>query len=86
MVFAATADERMAVERFTFPEASDAVLLLNPRSSFDKIYASCFEQRSPSMGQGFAECANTCGRGRYHLHYRLYASVPFTLDTIADGR
>ena len=84
--FAATADQRMAVERFSFPDASKAVLLLNPRSAFDKVFATQFGQRSPTMGQGFAECANTCGRGRYHLHYRLYTSTPFALDTIADGR
>lgn len=84
--FTATADRRMAVERFSFPEAGKAVLLLNPRSAFDKVFAAGFEQKTPTMGQGFAECANTCGRGRYHLHYRLYASSPFVLDTISDGR
>ncbi len=84
--FTATADRRMAVERFSFPDASKAVLLLNPRSAFDKLFAANFEQKSPSMGQGFAECANTCGRGHYLLHYRLYTSTPFVLDTIADGR
>lgn len=84
--FTATADRRMAVERFSFPDPSKAVLLLNPRSAFDKIIAAHFEQKAPSMGQGFAECANTCGRGHYHLHYRLYTSTPFVLDTIADGR
>ena len=83
--FAATADNIMAVERFSFPDASKAVLLLNPRSAFDKLFDAGFEQRSPSMGQGFAVCANTCGRGRYHLHYRLYASSPFELETIAGG-
>lgn len=84
--FTATADRRMAVERFSFPDAGKAVLLLNPRSAFDKLFAAGFEQKTPTMGQGFAECANTCGRGRYHLHYRLYASSPFVLDTISDGR
>ena len=86
VTFAATADRRMAVERFSFPKTSKAVLLLNPRSAFDKLFDAGFEQKSPSMGQGFALCANTCGRGRYHLHYRLYTSAPFVLDTIADGR
>ncbi len=84
--FAATADDQMAVERFSFPDPSKAVLLLNPRSAFDKVFAAYFHQKTPSMGQGYAECANTCGRGRYHLHYSLYASAPFVLDTIADGR
>ncbi len=84
--FTATADRRMAVERFSFPDPKKAVLLLNPASAFDKVYAARFEQKSSSMGQGYAECANTCRRGRYRLHYRLYTSSPFVLDTIADGR
>lgn len=84
--FTATADRRMAVERFSFPNPSKAVLLLNPRSAFDKVFEACFNQKSPTMGQGFVECANTCGRGHYLLHYRLYTSSPFVLDTIADGR
>jgi len=84
--FTATANFRTAAERFSFPSKEKAVLLLNPRSAFDKIFAANFEQKSPSMGQGFADCANTCGRGHYLLHYRLYTSSPFVLDTIADGR
>lgn len=86
--FTATADRRMAVERFTFPESKgqDAVLLLNPRSAFDKVFDAYFNQKTPNMGQGFVECANTCGRGHYLLHYRLYTSSPFVMDTIADGR
>ena len=97
--FTATADRRMAVERFSFPESkgqmvngkwingkSQAVLLLNPRSAFDKVFDAYFNQKTPNMGQGFVECANTCGRGHYLLHYRLYTSSPFVMDTIADGR
>lgn len=84
--FTATANYRMAAERFSFPSKEKAVLLLNPRSAFDKVFDANFEQKAPDMGQGFAECANTCRRGRYHLHYRLYTSSPFVLDTIADGR
>ncbi len=84
--FSATADRRMAVERYSFPDPAQAVLLLNPCSAFDKLFAASFEQKTPSMGQGFAECANTCGRGRYHLHYRLHTSSPFALDTLPDGR
>ena len=84
--FTATADRRMAVERFSFPDPKKAVLLLNPRTAFDKFFAADFQQKAPSMGQGLAECANTCGRGHYLLHYRIYTSTPFVLDTIADGR
>ena len=84
--FTATADRRMAVEIFSFPSKEKAVLLLNPRSAFDKVFGASFEQKTETMGQGFAECANTCGRGHYLLHYRIYTSTPFVLDTIADGR
>ncbi len=71
---------------YSFPSKEKAVLLLNPRSAFDKVFGANFEQKTPDMGQGFADCANTCGRGHYLLHYRLYTSTPFVLDTIADGR
>lgn len=84
--FTATANFRTAAERFSFPSKEKAVLLLNPRSAFDKVFGANFEQKTPDMGQGFADCANTCGRGHYLLHYRLYTSTPFVLDTIADGR
>lgn len=84
--FTATANYRIAAERFSFPSKEKAVLLLNPRSAFDKVFGANFEQKTPDMGQGFADCANTCGRGHYLLHYRLYTSTPFVLDTIADGR
>lgn len=83
--FTATADRRMAAERFSFPDPKKAVLLLNPCSAFDKVFGGDFEQKSPTMGQGFVECANTCGRGHYLLHYRIFTSEPFKLDTISNG-
>lgn len=83
--FAATADRRMAVERFTFPTPADAVLLLNPASAFDRVHTATFRQVGDSVGQGYFDGVNTCGRGSYHLHYRLYASAPFVVDDTADG-
>ena len=53
--FSATADRRMAVERFSFPDPKKAVLLLNPRSAFDKVFGAYFDQKTSSMGQGFVE-------------------------------
>lgn len=86
VAFEATADRRMAVERFTFPSAQDAVLILNPSSAFDKVHQASFHQTGAGVGQGYVDGANTCGRGSYHLHYRLYTSSPFVLDTLDDGR
>ena len=76
----------MAVERYTFPEAAKVVLVLNPSSAFDKVYDSSFQQVGNNVGQGYINCANTCRHGNYHLHYRLYTSAPFALDSLADGR
>ena len=42
VTFAATADRRMAVERFTFPSPDKAVLILNPSSAFDKVRQASF--------------------------------------------
>lgn len=84
--FAATADRRMAVECYSFPDPSDAVLLINPGSAFDRVHASSFCQTGERVGQGMADCSNTCGHGSYHLHYRIYSSAPFRLDSLQDGR
>ena len=84
--FEATANRRIAVERYTFPTTRQAVLILNPASAFDKVYEKHFRQTSPAVGQGYINCANTCRHGNYHLHYRLHASAPFTLDSLPDGR
>ena len=86
VTFTATADRRMAVERFTFPSPDKAVLLLNPASAFDRVHEASFRQLADRVGQGYIDCVNTCGRGSYHLHYRLYTSAPFVLEELADGR
>lgn len=84
--FSATSDRRMAVERFSFPDASGAVLLLNPASAFDRVYSSSFQQTGSNVGQGMINCANTCRRGNYHLHYRIYTSSPFSTEELEKGR
>jgi len=65
--FTATANRRMAVERFSFPSAEKAVLLLDPGTAFDKVYKSSFNKTGENVGQGYIDCANTCRRGNYHL-------------------
>lgn len=82
----ATANRRMAVERFSFPKGMVPVLLLNPGSAFDRVHEARFEQKAPAMGQGYFDGSNTCGHGSYHLHYRLYTSEPFAMETLEDGR
>ena len=84
--FTATANRRMAVERFSFPSAEKAVLLLNPGTAFDKVYKTSFSKKAENVGQGYIDCANTCRRGNYHLHYRIYTSVPFEMQELEDGR
>ena len=84
--FTATANRRMAVERFSFPAPKEAVLLLNPSTAFDKVHDSSFKKIAANAGQGYINCSNTCGRGNYHLYYRLYTSEPFEMEEMADGR
>lgn len=84
--FTATADRRMAVERFSFPEGMTPVLLLNPASAFDEVHSARFDQQEPRMGQGYLDGANTCRHGSYHLHYRLCASEAFRTEKTDDGR
>lgn len=81
-----TATHRMAVERYAFPSTMKPVLLLNPSSSFERVHNVSFSKVSGRVAKGFIESRNTCGRGRYHLHYRLHANQPFEADTLQDGR
>ncbi|MBO4641954.1 MAG: glycoside hydrolase family 92 protein [Bacteroidaceae bacterium] len=83
--FFTTATRNMAVERFTFPSSQGQILLLNPASSFEKCHKAEFQQLEPRVGQGMAECSNTCGRGRYHLYYKFFSSVPFEMETFENG-
>ncbi len=84
--FTATANRRMAVERFSFPSAEKAVLLLDPGTAFDKVYNSSFNKTGENVGQGYIDCANTCRRGNYHLYYRLYTSTPFEMQELDGGK
>lgn len=81
-----TATHRMAVERYAFPETVAPVLLLNPAASFDRVHRADYEVVSPELLEGCVIARNTCGRGRYHLYYRLHTDRPFQADTLADGR
>lgn len=81
-----TATHRMAVERFVFPVSVEPVLLLNPSSSFDRVHHTSFSVLSERVAKGYVASRNTCGRGRYHLYYRLHTSQPFVADTLPNGR
>lgn len=81
-----TATHRMAVERFVFPESVEPVLLLQPRSSFDRVHNASFAVHSDRLAKGYVESRNTCGNGRYHLYYQLHANRSFSADTLKDGR
>ena len=84
--FTATANRRMAVERFSFPSVEKAVLLLDPGTAFDKVYKSSFNKAGENVGQGYLDGANTCRRGNYHLYYRLYTSSPFEMQELEGGK
>ena len=80
-----TATHRMAVERYVFPKGIEPVLLLNPKSAFDKVHRGSFRALDNRTGQGMFEGSNTCGRGRYHLYYKLFTDKPFEADTLENG-
>lgn len=81
----ATASTHMAVEQFTFPMSDGARLRLNPASSFDKVFEADFKAIDAMTAEGMVISRNTCGRGRYHLHYRLFANVPFCVEEVDNG-
>lgn len=69
--FRATATSHLAVEEFTFPQGKEARLELHTASSFEHVHEANFRQTAPSEGEGYVMSRNTCGRGHYHLYYRL---------------
>ena len=80
-----TATGRMAVERYAYPQGIDPVLVLNTRASFEKVHQSSFRLLGDRQGQGLVVSSNTCGRGRYHLYYKLFTDQPFQADTLGGG-
>lgn len=84
--FRATATSHLAVEEFTFPQGEVPRLELNTASSFEHVHEAHFRQTAAAEGEGYVMSRNTCGRGHYHLYYRLLASTPFSIDSVAGGR
>lgn len=84
--FRATATSHLAVEEFTFPCGRQPRLELHTASSFEHVREARFCQTAPQEGEGLVVSRNTCGRGHYHLYYRLLASSPFCIDSVDGGR
>ena len=84
--FRATATSHLAVEEFTFPRGKQPRLELHTASSFEHVREARFCQTAPQEGEGLVVSRNTCGRGHYHLYYRLLASSPFRIDSVDGGR
>ncbi len=84
--FRATATTHLAVEEFTFPQGRQPRLELNTASSFEHVHEAHFSQTAPQEGEGLVVSRNTCGRGHYHLYYRLLSSAPFRIDSVDGGR
>lgn len=84
--FRATATSHLAVEEFTFPQGKEARLELHTASSFEHVHEANFRQTAPSEGEGYVMSRNTCGRGHYHLYYRLLTDSPFRIDSVNNGR
>jgi len=80
-----TADRHMAVEQFIFPTAEQACLLINPASSFEKVHNCSFRKCSQTSAEGMVISSNTCGRGRYHLFYKLFSNTPFNISNKKNG-
>ena len=84
--FRATATTHLAVEEFSFQQGKIPQLELNPSSSFEHVHEAHFCQTGPAEGEGYVMSRNTCGRGHYHLYYRLLANTPFCIDSVGNGK
>lgn len=85
-LFRATATTHLAVEEFSFQQGKIPQLELNPSSSFEHVHEAHFCQTGPAEGEGYVMSRNTCGRGHYHLYYRLLANTPFCIDSVGNGK
>ncbi len=85
-LFRATATTHLAVEEFSFQQGKVPQLELNPSSSFEHVHEAHFCQTGPAEGEGYVMSRNTCGRGHYHLYYRLLANTPFCIDSVGNGK
>jgi putative alpha-1,2-mannosidase len=79
-----TATHNIAVERYTFPKDTNAVLSLNLASSFERFFDGQYEVIGDNELEGYIECANVCGHGRYKLYFNLITDKRFKIQSEAN--
>ena len=76
-----TATNNIAIEKFHYPENSEAVLTLDATAGFEGIRESVINIISDTEIEGFITTGNTCNHGQYKLYYHASTSTPFQVLT-----
>lgn len=79
-----TATHNIAVERYSFPKHTKAVLSLNLASSFDRFIEEGHEVIGDNELEGYIVCANVCGRGQYKLYFNMASNKHFKVKREVD--
>lgn len=81
-----TATKNIAVERYSFPKDSEALVTFNLGASFEPIIEENHQWVSNTELEGVVVAANVCGRGKYKLYFNLKADQPFTVINDIDHK
>ncbi|MBL4560931.1 MAG: glycoside hydrolase family 92 protein [Labilibaculum sp.] len=81
-----TATHNIAVERYSFPKHTEAVLSLNLAASFERFIKEEHEVIGDNELEGYIVCANVCGRGQYKLYFNLTSNKHFKVKREVNKR
>ena len=84
---ALTATKDMAVERYTFPKASEKILSIDFATAFDDRGIECgYEVIDNKTVNGWIHCPTACAKGRYKIYFTLRTDGKFTAEATDSSK
>lgn len=83
---ALTATRNIALEQYTFPKGAEALLVVDFRSSFERLISESHIVTASGEIEGSVVAPNVCGHGQYKLFFNLRTSYPFQVKSDTDGK
>lgn len=72
-----TATNNVAVERFQYPEGTEAFITFNVAASFTGVREAGYKVVSDTEIEGFVKAGTTCDAGEYKIYFNLRTNKPF---------
>lgn len=72
-----TATNNVAVERFQYPEGTEAFITFNVAASFTGVRDAGYKVVSDTEIEGFVKAGTTCDAGEYKIYFNLRTNKPF---------